>query len=115
MALRHPPRLEGGRNHRQRDRAEGQVDVEDPSPREVVDEEAAEQRPGDGRDGEHRSEQALVTAAIAWRDEIADDRHRHDDQPAAAESLHGAKGDQLRHRLRQPAESGADQEDHERD
>ena len=115
MPLCHLLRLEGGRDHRQRSRAERQVDVEDPPPREVVDEEAAEQRPYDDGRAEHAAEQALVAAAVARRYEVADDRHRHDDQAAAAEPLHGAEGDQLRHGLRRPAESGAGQEDHERD
>ena len=81
----------------------------------MVDEEAAEQRPGDGRDAEHRAEQALVTAAVARRDEVADDGHRDDHQAAAAEPLHGSEGDQLRHALRQPAQRRAGQEEHERD
>ncbi len=95
---------EGARDHRERERTEREVDVEDPAPGEVVDEEASEQRPGDGRDAEHRSEQALVTAALAGGDEVADDGHRDHHQAAAAEALHGSEGDQLRHALRQTAQ-----------
>ena len=112
---RHLRRAEGGRDHCQRDEAERQVDVEDPPPREVVDEEAAEQRAGDDGDAEHAAEQALVAAAVARRDEVADDGHRHDDQTAAAEPLDCSERDQLRHRLRQPAQRRPDQEEHERD
>ena len=100
---RHLPRAEGGRDHGQREEAERQVDVEDPAPREVVDEEAAEQRAGDDRDAEDAAEEALVAAAVARRDEVADDGHRDDDQAAAAEPLDRPERDQLRHRLRQPA------------
>ena len=44
----------------ERDAADRQVDVEDPAPREVVDEEAAEQRADHGRDAEDGAEEALV-------------------------------------------------------
>ena len=80
----------------ERDDADGQVDVEDPAPAEVLGEEAAEQRPEHAGRAEDRAEQALVLAALARRDEVADDRHRQHHQPAAAEALEGAEGDQLR-------------------
>jgi hypothetical protein len=115
VPLRRLRGTEGARDHGERDRPEREVDVEDPAPGEVVDEEAAEQRTGDDRDSEHRSEQALVAAAVARCDEVANDGHRHHDQAPAAEALHGAEGDQLRHALRHSAESRADEEDHERD
>ena len=44
--------------------AERDVDVEDPAPRQVVGEEAAEQRPGDARRAEHGAEVALVAAPL---------------------------------------------------
>ena len=108
-------RLEHDGDDRQRGGADGQVDVEDPAPREVLDEVAAEQRPDDRRDAEDRAEEALVAAAIAWRDDVADRRHRGHDQPAAAQALQGAEGDQLAHVLRHAAQGGADQEQHDRD
>ena len=86
----------------------GQVDVEDPAPGELLDEDAAEQRPDDARDAEHRAEQPLVAAALAGRDDVADDRLRADHQPAAAEPLHGPERDQLDHALAEPGEHRAD-------
>ena len=62
-----------------------------------------------------RAEQALVAAAVARRDEVADDGHRDDEQAAAAEPLDRAERDQLRHALRQPAQRRADEEEHERE
>ena len=91
--------------------AERQVDVEDPAPGEVVDEEAAEQRTGDDGDAEHAAEQALVAAAVARRDEVADDGHRHDEQAAAAEPLDALNAISCGMRLRQPAERRADEEE----
>ena len=79
-------------------RADRQVHVEDPAPGEVVDEEAAEQRPGDRRDGEHRSDQAHVAPALSRRDDVRDDRLRADHQPACADALQRAEADQLSHR-----------------
>src|SRR5436189_45198 len=79
--------------------ADGEVDVEDPAPGEVVDEEAADQRPDHGRDPEDAAEVALVAAALARRDDVADDRDRRHHQASAAEPLEAAERDQLRHVL----------------
>ena len=107
-------RVEHDADHDQRRRPDRQVDVEDPAPGEVVDEEAAEQRPDHRRDSEDRAEEALVLAAVAGRDHVADHGDRDDDQPPGAETLDRAERDQLGHSLREPAERGADQEDHDR-
>jgi hypothetical protein len=76
-----------GPDDHERDRAEWKVDVEDPAPREAVDEKAAEQRADHGREAEYRAEVPLVATAVAGRDDVPDDRHRRDHQPAAAETL----------------------------
>ena len=79
------------RDDRDGERADRHVDVEDPAPREGVDEEAAEQRPGDRGDGEHRADQAHVAAALARRDDVGDDRLRADHQAAGADALQRAE------------------------
>ena len=61
-----------------------------------------------------RAEEALVLAALARRDDVADHGERGDDQAAAAEALQRAEGDQLRHVLGQAAQDRADEEDHDR-
>ena len=101
------------RDDDQRDDADRHVDVEDPAPGELLDEDAAEQRADDARHAEHRAEQALVAAALAGRDDVADDRLGADHQPAAAEALDGAEGDQLDHGVAEPRQDRADQEDHD--
>jgi hypothetical protein len=53
----------------------------------VVDEEAAEERPDHRRDAEDRPEEPLVAAAVARRDDVADDGDREHDQATAAEAL----------------------------
>ena len=106
--------VERGRDHHERDGADRQVDVEDPAPGEVVDEEAAEQRPDDRRDAEDAAEVALVLAALARRDDVADDGERRHHQAAGAEALQRAERDQLAHVLREAAEHRADEEDHDR-
>jgi hypothetical protein len=50
-------------------------------------------------DSECAREVALVAAALARRHDVGDDRLRHRAQPAAAEALDEASGDELRHRL----------------
>jgi hypothetical protein len=107
-------RLEHGPDHGDREDADREVDVEDPAPREVVDEEAAEQRPGDGRDPERRTEEALVAAAVARRDEIPDDGHCDHHQPPAAEPLDPTEHDQLGHALRRATQRRAGEEDDDR-
>ena len=106
--------VERDRDHRERDRPDRDVDVEDPAPAEVVDEEPAEERPDHGREAEHRTEVALVLAALARRDDVADDREGDDHQAACPEALQRAEADQLRHRLRETAEHRAEQEDDDR-
>jgi hypothetical protein len=106
--------MEGGTDHEKRDRADRQVDVEDPAPGEVVHEEAADERPDHGREAEDGAEVALVAAALARGDDVADHRDGRHHQTAASEALQRAEGDQLRHVLARPAERGADQEDDDR-
>ena len=98
----------------ERERPDRHVDVEDPAPREVVDEEAAEQRARDGGDGEDGAHQAHVAAAPPRRDDVREDRLRADDQPARAEPLERAEEDQLDHRLREAGEHRPGEEDHDR-
>ena len=96
------------------ERTDRHVHVEDPAPGKVVDQEAAEQRAGDRCDGEHGADQAHVAAALAGRDDVRDDRLRAHHQAAGADPLKGAKADQLPHRLREPGEHRAGQEDQDR-
>ena len=97
-----------------RERADRHVHVEDPAPGEAVDEEAAEQRPRDRGDSEHGADQAHVAAALPRRDDVGDDRLRADHQPAGADPLQRAEADQLAHRLREPGEHRAGEEDQDR-
>jgi hypothetical protein len=106
--------VEGGSDHGERDQPDRDVDVEDPAPGEVVDEEAAEQRPDHGRDAEDAAEEALVAAALARRDDVADHGDRDHEQAAAAQSLDRPEEDQLGHVLADSAQRGADEEDHDR-
>ena len=106
-----------GQRHGQdaeRDEAERHVDVEDPAPRRVRRQEAADERAGDARDAEDGAEQARPLAALARRHDVADRRLGGDHQAAAAEPLDRPEGDELRHALREPAEHRPDEEDHER-
>ena len=105
MADVHDGAVESGGDHREREQAQRQVDVEDPAPGEVVDEEPAEERPDHGRDAEDGAEETLVFAPLAWRHDVPDHGHRRHDQAAAADPLEGAERDQLAHVLREPAKS----------
>ena len=82
-------------DQRDRQRADRQVDVEDPAPRQVVGEHAAEQRPGHAGDHEDHLDVALVAPTLARGHDLGDDRHRERHQPAGAQALEGAEADQL--------------------
>ena len=71
----HGGAVERDRDHAERERTQRQVDVEDPAPREVVDEEAAEERPDHRRDAEDCAEEPLVLAPLARRHDVAEHRH----------------------------------------
>ena len=107
--------LEHGGDDEEGGDAEREVDVEDPAPREALDEEAAEQGAGDAGDGEDPAEEAGVSAALAWRDDIGNDGHDEDHEPAAAEALDGAGDDEPIHRLRGAGKDRADEEHDDRD
>src|SRR6266540_310593 len=66
----------------------------------MVGEEAAEEGSGDACEHEDHLDVALVTAALARRDDVRDDRHRERHQAAGAQPLKRAEGDQLAERLR---------------
>ena len=87
----------------QHDEPERQIDIEDPAPAQMLDEEPADQRAEHGREAEDAAKDALELATLARRYEIADDRHRGHDQSAAAEALQRAKDDELHHRAAEPA------------
>ncbi len=105
---------QGDADHDERDRAERQVDVEDPAPGEVVDEEPAEQRADDRRNAEDGSEEPLVAAAVPRGDDVADRRERGHEQAAAAEPLQAAEDDELGHVLADAAERRTEEEEHDR-
>ena len=94
-----------------RDRTDRDVDVEDPTPGQLLDEDAPEQRPDHAGQPEHRTEQALIAATFTGRDDVADDRLGTDHQSAAAEPLDGPEGDQLDHGMAEPGQDRAGQED----
>ena len=102
------------RDDRERDGADRDVDVEDPVPGELIDEDASEQGTDDARHTEHRTEESLVATAFAGRDDVSDDRLGTDHQPTAPETLKGPERDQLGHAAAEPGERRAAQEDDDR-
>ena len=58
------------RHHGEGDDTDRDVDVEDPPPGQLLDEDAAEQRPDNAGHAEHRPEQALIAATFTGRDDV---------------------------------------------
>ena len=67
----------------------------------MVGEEAADERPDDGRQAEQRTDRAHVLGPLPGRHDVGDDRLRQDHQPAAAEPLHAPPDDEPREVRRQ--------------
>jgi hypothetical protein len=65
-------------------------------------------------DGEHRDEDALIAAALARADHVADGDLSQRQQPSSAHTLHGAEHDELGHGLRQSGQYRADEKDADR-
>ena len=82
---------------------ERDADVEAPAPAERVGDDAADQRAGDGAEAEDRAEVAGVAAALARGDEVGEDHLDERGQPADADALEDAAGDQPARRLREAA------------
>ena len=87
--------------NRQSEKAQRKVGEEDPVPAQHVDEEPADQRPDHGGDAEDGPQQPLRLPPLTRGQHVGDHRHRHHDQPAAAQPLDRAARDQHLHRLRQ--------------
>ena len=76
----------------------------------MLHEKAAKQWTGDRGDSENRPEVALVAAALAGRDDIADDGERQRHEATGAEPLNCPGTDELPHLRRQAGQSRADEE-----
>src|ERR1700722_357047 len=89
------------------------VDVEDPTPRQVLHEESAEEWTEHGGDAEYRPEQALVATALAGRDDVTHDGQGSNDESAGPQALDRPEADQLEQRVAESRERRADEEDHD--
>ncbi len=100
-----------GSNHQPADQGEPtdrQVDPEGPAPAGSLGQPAAEQRSADGRDPEHRADQAHHRRPVPDREHVGDGRLHQHQHPARAESLDHPSQDQHRHAGRQRADHRAD-------
>ncbi len=95
----------------ERQQADGDVDVEDPVPAEVVGQQAPEPGTDQEGDAEDRAEQALVLAPLARGEEVADDGEADREERPGAEALDAPEEDQLPHLLREAGEGRSHQEE----
>ena len=104
------------RSHDQRDDPDRDVDVEDPRPREEVDEDAAEQDAGCGTDAADRAPRAEGDVALtALAEHRRQDREGRRRDRRGTEALERAGGDERALTPGEPAEQRADREDDEPD
>ncbi len=97
---------ERGEEERHGEQPGRDVDEEDPAPREVHDEEPAEERPERVGDAPRRGEERLHAGALRHGVEVGADGHGHRLDRAGAEPLDDAKGDQRFDRPRRAAPRG---------
>jgi hypothetical protein len=107
-------KLERVVDHCHGEQAERHVEPEDPRPRQVVRDQPAQHRPRDAGEDPRRAHVGLVLAALARRDDVRDRGLRQRKNPAAAQSLQRAAGDQRRHVGRERAQHRADAEQRQR-
>src|SRR5689334_19949477 len=91
--------------------AKRDIDKENPVPREVRDDDAAEHRPDEARHGPHRTEEALHPPALLDVENVTDDRDRDGLHRASAEALDRPEDDELPHRGRHAARDRAEEEE----
>ena len=97
-----------------RHRADRQVDQKDPAPRQVVDDESADERADDAGKRPGSGEQPDVAPAFARRYDVAHHGEREGHQTARADALHGPKQDELNHPLGDARQQRPRQEDQDR-
>ena len=102
--------------HKQHDQhnrngADGDVDIKDPPPGEIIGYQAADQRADDARQSKNGCDDPHVFSALIWREQIGHNgKHARYDN-AAADALYAAKQDQPGHVRRSAAENRTDGED----
>ncbi len=106
---------EEARCRQEPDDADRDVDVEDETPGEVLDEPATEDRPHGRRDEHRHTEDAHHPAHVLGSDGLQDDGHADRHQHAPADALDNPEEDQLAEVLRDPAEHRRNGEGHHRD
>src|SRR3989442_12571243 len=106
------PRQEESDQH-QGDQAERQVDVEDPSPAEVVRNEATDQRPDDAPQSEDAHDQAHPAATLTGRKDVADGGDAQGHQGASTDARERSAGGQLAPVLGKTRASRTEEEYHQ--
>src|SRR6202044_2411335 len=85
--------VEDAGDDEQGDDADGDVDVEDPAPAQVLGEDPTEQRPDDTGGGEDGPEVAHVAAPLPGADDVAHDGLGAHDETAGAHALESPEED----------------------
>ena len=93
-AARDAGRLEEEEDAGDGDGADGQVDVEAPTPADVIGEGSTEQRAGDGGDAVHGAYEAGVDGSLAQRNRVGDDDERPGEDAGGADAGDGTANDE---------------------
>jgi len=93
------------------DGTDGQVDEESPTPRGMIREDTSQQRSDNRRESKDGSNDALVLASVAERDQVCDDDHDSGHDSSGTNTGNTTSNDDPGHVLCGTAEGRADQED----
>jgi hypothetical protein len=103
-----PPRQ---RDQRRSQQTGDHIDVEDPAPGKLVDEETAQQRSDNGRNTPDAREKSLHPGALFEAEHLTDQDKGQGQDTARSQTLQSARRDQLRHVLGKPTQDRTDQEE----
>ena len=106
---------QAGRDDGRRHQPDREVDEERPAPRQVLDEQAADDGADGAGDGEDHPLVPQPASELPSRDDVRDRRHGDGAETAAPEALEEPSRQQLVHRLRRPAGHRTDEEHADRD
>ena len=98
-------------NEHDRRKPQRDVEEEDPAPRPVLGEEAADQGTDDRGHAPHARDVTLDPPPLRRLVQVSDDRRRHREDRACSDPLHAAEDDQREHAPGDAAEHRADEED----
>ncbi len=91
--------LEEDDQQQSREQAEGEIDIKDPAPREMINDQPTQRWTNNAGEAPHAAEEPLHPGSLFQRKNIANDGEYNGQNCARAQALDSAEDDELLHRL----------------